>query len=74
MDATSENLKKLHKQALDLCYAIEELPASEKQTLLSLKSSATAMAIQAWWQEKDSESLEAEKHGATTRHREVNAQ
>jgi hypothetical protein len=37
----------LHKLALELCYAIEQWPASEKQTALSIKASELAAKIQA---------------------------
>lgn len=43
-----EQLKNLHAQARELCWDIERLPASEQQTELSIKASATAQQLQEW--------------------------
>lgn len=52
-DATYRQLRDLHTQALELCYAIEALPASTRQTEISLKAGSVATELQKWWQEID---------------------
>lgn len=38
-------IEELSQQSLELCWAIEELPASEQQTAISIKASALCGAI-----------------------------
>lgn len=42
----TEVMTKLHQQALEVCYAVEALPASRQQTELSLKTSRLTQDIQ----------------------------
>lgn len=46
MKITKEQLEEAHNNALDLCYFIESLPASEVNTTLSVRASILAQKIQ----------------------------
>jgi hypothetical protein len=47
-DNLYQRLQELHTKACELCYAIEELPASERETETVMKASDTVKAIQDW--------------------------